>query len=304
MSQGNKHLIVLTGPTASGKTALSIEIATDLGCEIISADSRQIYIETSIGTAKPSVEELSKAKHHLINAISVNTPYNAGRFATDATQILNKLFENHDHVIVCGGSGLYIDALTKGMDEMPEADPEIREKLTRVLQESGIGALQRELQEKDRDMFESIDICNPQRLIRALEVIRSTGRTYTSFRKKHTKGNGYLIHKICLDIPREDLYRRINQRVMLMIENGLENEARGLYPLRHLNALQTVGYKEFFDYFEQKADIGQTIEKICQHTRNYAKRQITWFRRDPELHWMAPDRNSIMNFLKNQIYAA
>jgi tRNA dimethylallyltransferase len=279
-------LLVISGPTAIGKTALAIRLAQTLGSEIISADSRQFFREMSIGTAKPSEAELRAAPHHFINNLSISDEYDAGKFEAEALSLTHKLFKQQDVVIVCGGSGMYIDALCKGFDPLPEVDAVFREKLSALYRTEGISALQKLLLEKDPDYYERIDLQNPHRLIRALEITLSTGRPYSSFRKGIGKHRDFRILRFALNTERKMLYERIDHRVERMMKAGLEEEARKLLAHRNRNALQTVGYKELFEYFDKKIDLAQAIEQIKQNTRRFAKRQLTWFRKDPDTIWL------------------
>jgi tRNA dimethylallyltransferase len=283
-----KTLIVIAGPTAVGKTDFAIKMALHFKTEILSADSRQIYKELNIGVAKPTDYQLKLVKHHFVNHVSIHEEYNAGRFEEEALRLLGQLFLTYDVAILCGGSGLYIDALCKGFDALPVADMRFRNELKILFETQGIAALQQLLKEKDPVYFLHVDIHNPQRLIRALEVCLSTGKPYSSFRKKIARPRPFNIISIGLNIERKLLYQAINARVDQMIASGLEKEAEELYPYRKLNALQTVGYEEWFEYFEGRISREETIEKIKQHTRHYAKRQLTWFRKYKNIRWFAP----------------
>ena len=278
-------LIALVGPTGIGKTALAIKLARHFNTEIISADSRQFYREMSIGTAIPSAEELDVVKHHFIQHKSIETPYNVGDFEKEALALLERLFKKYDPVILVGGSGLYTDALIKGLDVFPEADPQIRISLNAELESSGIETLQKELKEKDPEYFKRVDKDNSHRLIRALEICRASGKPYSSFLKTKPHLRPFETLKIGLIAPREIIYQRINQRVDIMIEQGLIDEAKALYPKRHLNALKTVGYRELFSYFDGDLSLETAINQIKINTRRYAKRQLTWYRKDTQLNW-------------------
>ena len=284
-----KTLIVIVGPTAIGKTALSIQLAKHLKTDIISCDSRQFYKEMNIGTAVPSVEELEAAKHYFIQNRSVFDTYNVGQFEIDALKKLEELFEIHKTVIMVGGSGLYIDAVIKGFDVFPEIDPKIREQLINRLEEAGIETLQNELQRLDPVSYKSIAIDNPHRLIRALEICIGSDQPYSSFINKEKKQRNFKVVKIGLEAERSVLYDRINKRVDLMIENGLIDEAKNLFQHKDLNALQTVGYRELFSYFDGSISLEKAIEEIKKNSRRFAKRQLTWFRRDPEIIWYSFD---------------
>jgi tRNA dimethylallyltransferase len=295
-----KKLIVIAGPTAVGKTATAIKLAQQLKTEIISADSRQFYREMSIGTAKPDAEELAEAKHHFINSHSITENFTVGDFEKQALQLLNELFKIHDQVIMVGGSGLFIQAVTQGFDDLPTVDPEIREHLNHELVEKGIERLQKKLKEADPDYYNQVDLNNPQRLIRALEVFEATGKPFSSYRKAVINSRPFESIKIVLDLPREALYDRINRRVDIMVDQGLVDEVRSLLPYRHLNALNTVGYSELFDYFDGKTDLDTAISLIKQNTRHFAKRQLTWFRKDKEVKWLdASAENLIESILKS-----
>ncbi len=287
--QPTKTLIVIAGPTAVGKTAIAIKLAQQLNTEIISADSRQFYREMAIGTAKPTDEELAAATHHFVNSHSITESFNVGDFEKQSLQLLDELFKTHDKVIMAGGSGLFIQAVTQGFDELPVADTAIRERLNNDLSEKGIGFLQDQLKTVDPDYYSQVDLNNPQRLIRALEVFEATGKPFSSYRQAVVNKRPFDCIKIGLDLPREVLYQRINQRVDIMIEQGLIEEVRSLLPYRHLNALNTVGYSELFDYFDGKTDLNTAVELIKQNTRRFAKRQLTWFRKDKEIKWLMAD---------------
>jgi tRNA dimethylallyltransferase len=281
-----KKLVVLIGPTAVGKTALSIELANFLNTEIVSADSRQFYKELNIGVATPTALELSLAKHNLIGHISIHQKYNVADFEQDALKELERIFQNNDYAVLTGGSGLYVNALCYGVDNMPDVKAEIREELNNLFATKGIAPLQEELMQKDPEYWQIVDRQNHIRLIRALEVCRQTGKTFTSFRSGEKKKRDFEIIKLGLEREREILLDRIYKRVDLMIEEGLENEARGVYPFRDLQALQTVGYKELFEYFDGKVDFSTAIENIKINTRQYAKRQMTWFKKDKNTLWL------------------
>ncbi len=296
----SKELIVIAGPTAVGKTALSIEIAKKLNTEIISADSRQIYKELKIGTAVPSAEELAQVKHHFIQTISIHDYYNASKYEDDVNLLLGELFLQHDHVILCGGSGLYIDAVCKGIDFLPEIDPEIRKRIQQQYNNEGIESLLEDLLKLDPASFNKIDLDNPKRIQKALEISIITGKPYSSFLSSPEKKRIYKIKKIIIDMNREDLYERINSRVFRMIQNGLVDEARNLYPLRKINALNTVGYKELFQYFERNISLDEAVTKIQSNSRNYARKQLTWFRKDKDAAWFHPSEfGKIMNMIRN-----
>ena len=286
----NKELIVISGPTAVGKTSLAINLAKEINTEIISADSRQFYKELNIGVARPSQKELNFIKHHFIGHISIQDNYNAGEYEAEAIEKINSLFQKYEKLVITGGSGMYIDAITKGMDNLPNVDKSIREELNELFKDNGITPLQEELMEKDIEYYNIVDKQNHIRLIRALEIIRQTGKTFTSFRTNPKKERDFKIKKFVLIRDREELIQRINQRVDIMVEEGLIEEARELYPFRDLNALNTVGYKELFKYFDNKISLEEAIEEIKINTRKYAKRQVTWFRKDKDYTWLSADK--------------
>ena len=275
----NKTLITLSGPTASGKTALSIRIAKALGAEIFSCDSRQFYKEMSIGTAVPSETELKEVPHHFIQHKSIQSPYSVGQFEADVMDALTQYFEKQDFAVLVGGSGLYMHAVVDGIDKFPEVPEEIRIALGERLETNGLEDLQNELQTLDPNHYQKMDIQNPSRVLRALGVSLAAGQPYSSFLGQQKAKRPFSILPLTVDTPRDLLYNRINDRVDEMINAGLLQEAESLYPHRHLNALQTVGYQEIFDFFDQKIDLDEAIAKIKQHTRHYAKRQMTWIRR-------------------------
>ncbi len=292
----NKYLIVLAGPTASGKTEVAIKIAGYFQTEIISADSRQFYREMNIGTAKPSEEELAKAHHHFINSLSIHDNYTVGDFEKETQNLLIQHFKKHKIVVMAGGSGLFIKAVCEGLDKFPVVPQKIRNAINDLFKKEGIEALQKELKKLDPKYFQKVDQHNPMRLIRALEVCWASGKPFSSFMKGKKENRFYKILYINLELDREVLYDRINQRVDRMIETGLENEARELFPFKDLTPLQTVGYQELFDYFDQKITLEQAIELIKRNSRRYAKRQMTWLRRDA--HWKAFSPSQIQEILK------
>ncbi|MDA9555261.1 tRNA (adenosine(37)-N6)-dimethylallyltransferase MiaA [Pelobium sp.] len=296
----NKKLIVIVGPTAIGKTALAIEIAKEYQTEIISADSRQFYKEMSIGTAKPNAIELAQAKHHFIDSHSINEDVSVGSFEKEVIKKIEELFQIHDVLVMVGGSGLYINAVLYGFDEIPKADEALRNKLNKEIEEKGIADLQEKLKQLDPVYFSEVDINNPQRIIRALEVCISTGKPFSSYRKTEVKNRSFESILIGLDMDRAQLYERINLRVDEMIQNGLLDEVSFLQPYQHLNALKTVGYSEVFKYLNGEWTLEQAIDKIKQNTRNFAKRQLTWFRKYPEIHWFEPsNKEDIYTKIKN-----
>ncbi len=297
----NKYLILICGPTAIGKTDIAIQLAKQMDTEIISADSRQFYREMNIGTARPSSEQLGAAKHHLVGHLSIHDVYNISRFEMDSLSILRDLFKTHDHAILCGGSGLYINALCRGIDDLPDADDSLRNRLNQQLKEEGISPLQCELKALDPEYYAEVDLNNPKRLMRAIEVCRQSGKKYSELRKNKNIKRDFNIIKIGLNTKREILYERIGRRTEQMIASGLVEEARGLYEQRELNALNTVGYKEIFNYLEGKWSLPLAIEKIKTHTRHYAKRQLTWFKKDPGIHWFKPDEfDRVLQFIKHK----
>lgn len=296
-----KTLIVIAGPTAVGKTAVAIKLAQQLHTEIVSADSRQFYREMSIGTAKPTEEELAAIKHHFINSHSITESFSVGDFEKQCLQLLDELFKTHDKVIMAGGSGLFIQAVTKGFDDLPVADTAIREQLNIELAEKGIQFFQERLKNVDPDYYTQVDLNNPQRLIRALEVFETTGKPFSSYRKAITNKRPFGVIEIGLDLPREVLYNRINQRVDIMISEGLVEEVRSLLPYRHLNALNTVGYSELFGYFDGKTDLDTAIALIKQNTRRFAKRQLTWFRKNKEIKWLMTDRSDLLDAILQEL---
>ena len=285
----NKTLIVIAGPTASGKTAYSIELAKALNTVILSADSRQFYKEMSIGTAAPTEEELSQVQHYFVHHISIEDKYDVADYERDALQLLDELFKTHDAVIMTGGSGPFIDAVCNGIDAMPDVEPEIREKVQKLYDEGGLKALQDEVQHLDPEYFALVDQQNPRRLQRALEVCYQTGKSFSSFRSGNAAQRDFDIKKYALLWDRQALIERIDKRVDMMMEQGLLKEAKALYPKRHLNALNTVGYKELFAYFDGQCTLEEAIEQIKIHTRQYAKRQMTWLRRDKAYRWITAD---------------
>jgi tRNA dimethylallyltransferase len=290
MPNHQKTLIVIAGPTAVGKTALAIELAQHYQADIISADSRQFYREMSIGTAKPTADELTQATHHFVNSHPVTGSFNVGDFEQQGLQLLDKLFAHHDVAILAGGSGLYIKAICEGFDDVPSAGPGIREELNTAFKEQGLAYLQQRLKVADPAYYAEVDINNPQRIIRALEVIAETGQPFSSFRKANIKQRPFNIIKIGLNLSREVLYKRINQRVDGMVEQGLVDEVKSLLPYRGYNALNTVGYSEIFDYLDGKTDLAAAIAMIKQNTRRFAKRQLTWFNKDKAFVWFGPSQ--------------
>lgn len=299
----NKLLLTICGPTGIGKTSWAIRLARHYHTEILSADSRQFYTEMKIGTAAPTDEELRQAPHHFIGHHSIHDDYSVGAFREDALERMRTLYHTHDLLIMVGGSGMYLDAVTRGLDRFPEVQPGVREQLTEVFQREGLEPLQKMLLEKDPDYYHEVDLHNPHRLIRALEVCLSCGMPYSSFRGKK-RPPGFFKHiPLGITAPREVVYRRIDARVDEMMQAGLLAEARSLYPYRHLNALQTVGYQELFAYLEGASDLETAVAEIKKNTRRFAKRQGTWFRKNPDIHWFSYDAplNEVTDYLDTRI---
>ena len=297
-----KTLVVLIGPTGVGKTALSLRLAEALNACIISADSRQLYADLKIGTAAPTAEELQRVPHHMVGTLKLTDYYSAAQYETEVIALLDKLFQERDNVLLTGGSMMYIDAVCKGIDDIPTVDAETRELLMQKYESEGLEQLCSELRLLDPEYYKVVDLKNPKRVIHALEICYMTGRTYTSYRTQQTKQRPFRIIKIGLTRPREELYERINQRVLQMIADGLEAEARSVYPYRHLNSLNTVGYKEMFRYFDGEWTLPFAIEKIQQNSRIYSRKQMTWFKRDDEIRWFHPDEETaILQYLSQQL---
>jgi len=298
-------LIVIAGPTAVGKTSVAIDVALHLGCDIISADSRQFYNDLKIGTAAPSAEQLGLVKHHLVGQLSLNERYDVSKYETEVLDLLPSLFSQKPYAVLTGGSGLYIQSICEGLDDLPDSDPQIRKDLRETYELEGIASLRAMLKKLDPEYFATVDPANPNRLLRALEVCLTTGKPFSSFRKKEAAARDFKILKIGLDLPRAELHHRINARVDQMMADGLETEARNFYPQRHLNALNTVGYKELFDYFDGNCSQIEAIEKIKTNTRRYARRQLTWFHKDKEMIWCNPVSQEVIavidNFLEDQL---
>jgi tRNA dimethylallyltransferase len=282
-------LLVINGPTASGKTALAIALAKHYDTHILSADSRQFYRELSIGTAKPTPEQLAQAPHHFIDSLSIHDSYSAGDFERDSLALLEQLFDRHPLVILCGGSGLFVKAVCEGLDDLPQASTALRQSLIEAFRNTGMEPLQLQLKQLDPVYAAEVDLNNPNRVMRALEVCLATGKPFSSFRIKAPAARTFQTLHIGLELPRDILYQRINQRVDDMINNGLEAEARRVYAFRHLPCLNTVGYQEWFACFDGNLTSDEAIDKIKQHTRNYAKKQMTWLRKVPNIHWFTPD---------------
>ncbi len=283
------HLIVIAGPTASGKTALSVKLAKALHCEVISADSRQFYKELSVGTAKPDEEEMQGVRHHLLDFLPLEEEFSAGKFELAVLELLHDIFAKNDRCIMTGGSGLYIQAVCEGMNNIPAVDKSFRDELYKELDVHGLQPLVEELKTKDPVYYGKVDKKNTQRVIRALEVCRATGMPYSSFRSDRKGQRPFNIIRIGLERDRQDLFGRIDRRMDRMIEKGLFEEAKKFYNKRHLNALKTVGYKEIFDYLDGKYGRQEAIRLLKRNSRRYAKRQMTWFKKDPEFAWFHPD---------------
>lgn len=298
-----KHLIVVAGPTAIGKTALAVRLAQAFETEVISADSRQFYREMAIGTAKPTSEEMQGIPHHFIDFLDLETDYNAGTFERNALATLDTLFKTKDVVILTGGSGLYVDAVCKGLDEVPERDEKIRSEWQATFEAEGIEPLQQKLEAIDPEYYAVVDQLNPMRLIRGIEVNLISGQSYLDLRKHEPKKRNFNIIKIALNTDRKLLYKRINLRVDLMIEAGLLEEAQTLHPKKALNALQTVGYRELFDHFEGTTTREEAIAMIKQNTRRFAKRQLTWLRRDDDYVWFERgDDEKVLEFVSSALH--
>lgn len=298
----HKYLIVLTGPTGIGKTGVGISIAQYFKTEIVSSDSRQIFKELTIGTAVPEKKELEAVKHHFIQTHSIYENYNASKYENEALDVINYLFNKHNLVLMVGGSMLYIDAVCRGIDIMPDADPEIRKSLKEKFEVEGLESLRFQLKKVDPDYYQTVDLKNPNRIIHALEISIMTGRPYSSFRSNPKKPRPFSIIKIGLNCEREQLHQRINMRVDNMISAGLEEEARRYYPLKHLNSLNTVGYRELFSYFDGENTRDRAIELIKRNSRRYARKQLTWYRGDNEMNWFDPHQTKdIISFIENKI---
>ncbi|MBD8487616.1 tRNA (adenosine(37)-N6)-dimethylallyltransferase MiaA [Echinicola sp. CAU 1574] len=302
MKGRNKYLVVVAGPTAVGKTELCINLAKKFNTVIISSDSRQFYKETELGTAKPSMSERQEVQHFFVDSLSIHDDYDVRKFEKDALILLEDVFQKSNVVIMTGGSGMYIDAVCNGFDDIPDINPEIRTSLNELYKSDGIEAIRNKLKEVDPDYYEQVDIHNPQRLIRGCEVSIGTGRPFSSYRNKKRTERSFQIIKIGLERDREELYDRINLRMDLMVETGLFEEAESLYVYKNLNALQTVGYTEIFGYLAGEYDKEEALRLLKRNSRRYAKRQMTWFRRDGDMVWFHPDQfNEVLGFIENQI---
>jgi len=297
-----KTLIVIIGPTGTGKTSLSIKLANMLNTAIISSDSRQIYKELKIGTATPTKVELSQVKHYMVANKSIHDYFSAGIYEIEVLKILEDIFNTKDAAILAGGSGMYIDAVCKGIDVQPDVDAQVREQIIKQYEKEGIESLRFNLQKLDPEHYAFVDLNNPKRIMKALEICFQTGKTYTSFLKNKKKERDFRIIKIGLERNREELYERINKRVDIMLEEGLVEEAKQFHKFKHLNALNTVGYKELFAHFEGEYDLQEAIRLIKRNSRRYAKRQITWHKKDETINWFHPnDFDGISNFVKMNV---
>ncbi len=281
-----KSLLLILGPTGVGKTELSLRVAEHYGCPIVNCDSRQVFRSIPIGTAAPTAQEQARVKHYFVATRELEDDYNAGQFERDAMELLDTLFKTHEVVVMTGGSMLYADAVCNGLDDLPSVPDALRQQVQRDYETRGLVWLQTEVQRLDPAYWQLVDQQNPARLAHCVEMCLTTGQTYSSLRTGERKQRPFRIIKIGLERPREELYDRINRRVIQMIADGLEDEAKAVYPKRQLNSLQTVGYKELFAYFDGEYDRNRAIELIQQNTRHYAKRQMTWFRRDKDIHWL------------------
>ena len=297
-----KTLVVVLGPTAVGKTELCLQIAEHLKTPIINADSRQIFAELPIGTAAPTLEQQQRVKHFFVGNHHIQDYYSAAMYEEDVINMLPKLFQVHNQALLTGGSMMYIDAVCKGIDDIPTVDDQTRNLLKTKLEAEGLPSLVEELKRRDPEHWEIVDRNNPRRVVHALEICYMTGKTYTSFRKNTTKKRPFNILKIGLNRAREEMYTNINQRVLNMMENGMEEEARKVYPFKGLNSLNTVGYKELFDYFDGKISKEEAILKIQSNTRRYIRKQLTWFKRDETIKWFNPDNSKeIINYIDSNI---
>lgn len=297
-----KTLLVLIGPTGVGKTELSLRLAEKFGSPIISSDSRQLYADLKIGTAAPTPEQLNKVPHHFVGTLKLTDYYSAAQYEAEVLKLLEKLFQSKDVIVMTGGSMMYVDAVCKGIDDIPTVDKETRELLIHRYEAEGLERLCSELKLLDPEYYKIVDLKNPKRVIHALEICYMTGKTYTSFRTRSTKERPFHILKIGLTRDREELYERINRRVDIMMEDGLLEEVKSVYPYKHLNSLNTVGYKELFNYLDGVWDLPFAIEKIKQNSRIYSRKQMTWFKRDNEITWFHPDQEvDIMDYIKKKL---
>ncbi len=296
-----KFLIVLLGPTGVGKTSASLSISKHFDAPIVSADSRQFFHEMRIGTAAPTLEQLTVAPHHLVGHKSITERYSCGMFETEALKVLNNIYQSHSMSMLVGGSMLYLDAVCNGIDDFPTPDPELRKSLENQLKTEGIESLRAQLKLLDPEHYDRVDLKNSQRILKAVEVCLQTGKTYSSFRTNPQKNRPFKTIKVGLNLPREILYERINARVDQMIEEGLVNEAKSLYPHRHHNALKTVGYREIFDFIDGKISLEKAIELIKRNSRHYAKRQLTWWAKDNEIEWFSPNEiEEILAYIESE----
>ena len=297
-----KTLLVLIGPTGVGKTELSLRLAEKFGSPIISSDSRQLYADLKIGTAAPTPEQLNKVPHHFVGTLKLTDYYSAAQYEAEVLKLLEKLFQSKDVIVMTGGSMMYVDAVCKGIDDIPTVDKETRELLIHRYEAEGLERLCSELKLLDPEYYKIVDLKNPKRVIHALEICYMTGKTYTSFRTRSTRERPFNILKIGLTRDREELYERINRRVDIMMEDGLLEEVKSVYPYKHLNSLNTVGYKELFNYLDGVWDLPFAIEKIKQNSRIYSRKQMTWFKRDNEITWFHPNQEEdIMDYIKKKL---
>ncbi|MBQ8673829.1 MAG: tRNA (adenosine(37)-N6)-dimethylallyltransferase MiaA [Bacteroides sp.] len=297
-----KTLLVLIGPTGVGKTELSLRIAERHATCIVSADSRQLYADLKIGTAAPTADQLARVEHHFVGTLQLTDYYSAAQYEAEAMSTLERLFKQHDVVVLTGGSMMYVDAACKGIDDIPTVDSETRASIMQKYQEEGLEQLTAELKLLDPEYYRVVDLKNPKRVMHALEICYMTGRTYTSFRTQTKKERPFRIVKLGLTRPREELYERINRRVLQMMDEGLLEEARAMLPYRHLNSLNTVGYKELFHYFDGEWTLDFAIEKIQQNSRIYSRKQMTWFKRNEEIHWFHPDEEErILAYIEEEV---
>ena len=296
-----KTLIVITGPTAVGKTALCMDLATHFGIPIINADSRQIYRELKIGTARPTEEQMRQIKHYFVGTLGLEDYYSASLFEQQVLELLSQLFQTHDYALMTGGSMMYIDAVCDGIDDIPTIDDETRTLMKQRLAEEGLERLCEDLKRLDPEYYEIVDKQNPRRVVHALEICTMTGQTYTSFRRREKRERPFRIIKIGLNRSREELYDRINQRVDEMMANGLLDEVKAMYPKRSLNALNTVGYKELFDYLDGRWPLEEAVNRIKGNTRRYARKQLTWYKKDEQIRWFHPDEiTTIIDYIISQ----
>ena len=296
-----KTLIVITGPTAVGKTALCLDIAKHFDIPIINADSRQIFRELKIGTARPTEEQMQEVKHYFVGILGLEDYYSASLFEQQVLELLDQQFQTHDYALMAGGSMMYIDAVCDGIDDIPTIDDATRDLMKKRLAEEGLEKLCEELKILDPDYYDIVDRQNPRRVVHALEICTMTGKPYTSFRKREKRERPFRIIKIGLNRPREELYERINRRVDQMMADGLLDEVRSLYPQRSLNALNTVGYKELFDYLDGRWSLEEAVERIKGNTRRYARKQLTWYKKDEQIRWFHPDdKETIINYISQK----